>query len=127
MAPIPAPLNLTLAAIAAAIEADQEDWESVGIPAGLIGTECDRALWYEFRRASPQEQITWRKRRIFERGNIEEDRLLELLSLIGCEVSEQQARVRDVGGHLRGKIDAEALGIPEAPSTVHVIECKSSK
>ncbi|MBO9194359.1 oxidoreductase [Rhizobium sp. 16-449-1b] len=73
------------------------------------------------------EEIDWKKRRIFERGNIEEDRLLDLLRLVGCEVWGQQDRVRAAGGHLRGKIDGRVLGLIEAPKTEHVVECKSAK
>lgn len=127
MVAIPKPQLLTLTKIQAALESDNDDWESVGVPAGEIGTECDRAVWMAFRRTSVPETITWRKRRIFERGNIEEERLLDLLRLIGCEVTEQQARVRGAGGHLRGKIDGQATNIPDAPVTEHVVECKSSK
>lgn len=127
MTPIPKPQLVTLTRIQQALEADNDDWESVGVPAGEIGTECDRAVWLAFRRASVPEVITWRKRRIFERGNIEEERLLDLLRLIGCEVTEQQTRVRGAAGHLRGKIDGQALDLPDAPKTLHVVECKSSK
>lgn len=127
MAPLPTPTPATLRAIQAAIEDREADWESVGVPAGEIGVECDRAIWLAFRRASVPEEISWRKRRIFERGNIEEDRLLDLLRLIGCEVTEQQGRVRAAGGHLRGKIDGQVIGLPEAPVKMHVVECKSSK
>lgn len=127
MPPIPRPTPSTQRAIQDALESSEQDWESVGVPAGEIGVECDRAVWLAFRRASVPEVITWRKRRIFERGNIEEERLLDLLRLVGIEVSEQQTRVRGAGGHLRGKIDGQALGIKEAPATIHVVECKSSK
>jgi hypothetical protein len=127
MAPIPKPTPSTSRAIHAALEAGHEDWESVGVPAGDIGVECDRAIWLAFRRCSKQEDIDWRKRRIFERGNIEEDRLLDLLRLIGCEVWGQQDKVRACGGHLRGKIDGRVLGLREAPKTEHVVECKSMK
>jgi hypothetical protein len=127
MAPIPRPTPSTLLAIQDALESQGDDWESIGVPAGDIGVECDRAIWLAFRRASVPEVITWQKRRIFERGNLEEERLLDLLRLIGCEVSEQQARVRGAGGHLRGKIDGQAIGLPEAPGKMHVVECKSSK
>jgi len=112
MAPIPKPTPSTLRAIQRALEAGHDDWESVGVPAGDVGVE-----W----------EIDWRKRRIFERGNIEEDRLIDLLRLIGCEVWGQQDKVRAAGGHLRGKIDGRALGIIEAPMTEHIVECKSSK
>lgn len=127
MVPLPKPQLSTLTRIQAALEADHDDWESVGVSAGEIGTECDRAIWLAFRRTSVPEQITWRKRRIFERGNIEEERLLDLLRLIGCEVTDQQARVRGAGGHLRGKIDGQVTGLPDASKTEHVVECKSSK
>ena len=127
MAPLPKPRASTLRAIQRALEEGHGDWESVGVPAGNIGWECDRQIWLAFRRASVPEFIDWRKRRIFERGNIEEERLLDLLRLIGCEVTGQQERVRAAGGHLRGKIDGRAYGLPEAPKTEHLIECKSSK
>ncbi|PKA40425.1 oxidoreductase [Rhizobium sullae] len=127
MVPLPKPTPSTQRAVQDALESQGDDWESVGVPAGDIGVECDRAIWLAFRRASVPEKITWRKRRIFERGNIEEERLLDLLRLIGCEVWGQQDRVRAAGGHLRGKIDGQALGIKEAPKAVHIVECKSAK
>lgn len=127
MTPIPPQQLATLTAIQVALEAGHDDWESIGVPAGEIGVECDRAIWLAFRRASIPEHIDWRKRRIFERGNIEEERLLDLLAMIGCEVTDQQAKVRGAGGHLRGKIDAQAIGLPDAPKTEHVVECKSAK
>jgi hypothetical protein len=127
MPPIPATISATQRAIQSALETGHDDWESVGISAGDIGMECDRALWLAFRRASVPETIDWRKRRIFERGNIEEERLLDLLRLVGCEVWGEQDRVRAAGGHLRGKIDGRALGIKEAPATEHIVECKSAK
>lgn len=127
MPPIPKPTPSTLRAIHTKLEEGHDDWESVGVSAGNIGMECDRELWLTFRRASKPEEINWRKRRIFERGNIEEERLLDLLRLVGCEVWGAQDRVRAAGGHLRGKIDGRALGIIEAPKTEHIVECKSAK
>lgn len=127
MAPIPRITPSTQRAVQDALESQGDDWESVGVPAGDIGVECDRAIWLSFRRASVPEVITWRKRRIFERGNIEEERLLDLLRMVGVTVWGEQDRVRAVGGHLRGKIDGRALGLLEAPKTEHVVECKSAK
>ncbi|QWY83265.1 putative exonuclease RecB type protein [Rhizobium phage RHph_X2_25] len=127
MAPIPKPTPSTLRLIQKKLEEDNDQWESVGVPAGDIGLECDRAMWLAFRRASVSEEITWRKRRIFERGEIEEERLLDLLRLAGCEVWGQQDRVRAAGGHLRGKIDGRVLGLLEAPKKEHIVECKSAK
>lgn len=127
MVPIPRPTPSTLRAIHEAITKGYDDWESVGVPAGEIGVECDRAIWLAFRRASQQEEITWQKRRIFERGNIEEERLLDLLRLVDCEVWGEQDRVRAAGGHLRGKIDGRVRGLLEAPAKEHIVECKSAK
>ncbi|RWO08209.1 oxidoreductase [Mesorhizobium sp.] len=127
MAPLPKPTPSTLRAIQEAIVEGHDDWESVGVPAGDIGVECDRAIWLAFRRSSRPETIDWKKRRIFERGNIEEERLLDLVRLIGCDVWGEQDKVRAAGGHLRGKIDGRTIGLPEAAKTEHIIECKSSK
>lgn len=127
MAPLPPMQLATLTAIQRALESGHDDWESLGVPAGDIGVECDRQLWLAFRRASAPEVIDWRKRRIFERGNIEEERLLDLLRAIGCTVTDQQQKVRAAGGHLRGKIDGRAFDLPDGPKTEHLIECKSAK
>lgn len=127
MAPLPKVTPSTLRAVQAGLEANGDEWESVGVPAGDIGVECDRAIWLAFRRASVPEVITWKKRRIFERGNIEEERLLDLLRMVGVTVWGEQDRVRACGGHLRGKIDGRALGLLEAPAKEHIVECKSAK
>lgn len=127
MPKLPPLITPTLAAIHKSLEADQTNWESVGISAGEISMECERALWFTFRRASVKERIGWKQKRIFERGNIEEERLLALLRIAGVEVWGEQDRVRAAGGHLRGKIDGRGLGLLEAPKTEHVIECKSAK
>src|ERR1700744_3897651 len=111
------PPNSTRASIFRAYEQARSSYEPVGINVGDLGHECDRKLWFDFRRASPAEQIEGRKLRIFDTGDIEERRILDDLRAIGCTISNEQERVRFVGGHVRGKIDAEALGVPEAPKT----------
>lgn len=126
MAPIPKPESSTVRAIYAAYEATNESWDSWGISVGELGAECDRSLFYTFRWSSPQEEVTGRKVRIFRRGDLEELRLIEDLERIGVEVFGQQDRIRLVSGHVRGKIDGRAIGIPEAPVTEHLCEFKSS-
>lgn len=126
MAPLPPMTPRTTKSIFAAYEAARRSYEAIGINIGEIGNECDRALWYSFRRASPPEAIEGRKLRLFETGNIEETRILADLRAIGCEVYGEQSKIRFVGGHVRGKIDALATGVPEAPVRVHLVECKSS-
>lgn len=126
MAPLPALTSATVRAIYAAYEADNESWDSLGISVGELGTECDRALFYSFRWATPVERVEGRIVRIFRRGDLEEQRLIEDLERIGVEVFGFQDKIRLVSGHVRGKIDGRATGIPEAPITEHLCEFKSS-
>lgn len=130
MAPIPKPTASTVRAIYAAYEARNEQRDGKTIPVSQLAEECDRKLWYDFRWASPHENIQGRTLRIFETGNLEEERWIENLRMIGCEVVDKddrgnQVRVEACGGHVGGYLDAEILGLPEAPKTWHVGEIKS--
>lgn len=126
MAPIPRPTSPTVAAIYKAYEAANKHYDSLGISVGEIGTECDRALWYNLRWASAPEEIDGRKLSIFRTGDRWEDVMVADLERIGVEVWGQQDRIRLVAGHVRGKCDGKALGVPEAPKTEHLCEFKSS-
>ncbi len=106
------------------------------IPAGKVGTECLRALYYKFRWASPLQEIDGRTARIFQTGEIEEDRLIGELEDAGLIVVDedikfdkngkpQQIGVSFADGHGFGWLDGEIAGIPEAPKKVHVLELKS--
>lgn len=76
-----------------------------------IGSLCARQLWYKFRWVKTQR---WPAHmlRLFNRGNLEEFRIIEWLREIGCTVDEidpatnKQFRVSDIHGHLGGSIDA---------------------
>ncbi len=125
MAPIPPIQPSTVRAIYQAYEDSNEAYDGYGISVGELGTECDRALWYSFRWASAPERVDGRKVRIFRRGDIEEQRLIDDLEAIGVEVFGQQDRIRLVFGHVRGKCDAKLRGLPEAPATEHLAEFKS--
>lgn len=126
MAPIPKPQSSTVTQIYRAYEAANEHWDSLGISVGEIGTECDRALWYALRWASQREEIDGRKLSIFRTGDRWEEVLVDDLRAIGVEVWGQQDRIRLVSGHVRGKCDGKAVGLPEAPKTEHLCEFKSS-
>ncbi|MCG7507087.1 oxidoreductase [Mesorhizobium retamae] len=126
MAPIPRPTPSTVAAIYAAYEAANEHYDSLGISVGESGTECDRALWYTFRWISAREHIDGRKLSIFRTGDRWEEVLVSDLERIGVEVYGQQDRIRLADGHIRGKCDGKAMGVPEAPKTEHLCEFKSS-
>lgn len=51
----------------------------------LIGDECQRKLWYGFRWAG-QQKPSPRVKRLFNRGHLEEERFVDYLRGIGCEV-----------------------------------------
>lgn len=130
MAPLPKPTASTVRAIYQAYEDNNVEREGRSISVSTLAEECDRKLFYDFRWASPQEKIPGRTLRIFETGNIEESRWIENLRMIGCEVVDRDERgnqimVEACGGHVRGYLDSEILGLPEAPTTIHVGEIKS--
>jgi hypothetical protein len=126
MAPIPKPTASTVRSIYHAYEQANEHYDGLGINVGDIGEECDRAIWFGFRWASRQEEIDGRKLSIFRTGDRWEEVLVSDLQAIGVDVYGQQDRIRLVGGHVRGKCDGKAIGIPEAPATEHLCEFKSS-
>lgn len=135
MAPIPKPQASTVRAIYAAYEARNEQRDGKTIPASQIAEECARKLFYDFRWTTPHEVIQGRTLRIFETGNREEERWIENLRMIGCDVvdtetdprtgRERQIRIDICRGHVGGYLDSEILGLPEAPKTWHVGEIKS--
>lgn len=130
MAPLPKPTASTVSAIYRAYEATNEQRDGRSISVSTLAEECERKLFYDFRWASPHEAIPGRTLRIFETGNIEEERWVENLRMIGCEVVDREANGKQImveacGGHVRGYLDSEILGLPEAPKTIHVGEIKS--
>jgi hypothetical protein len=130
VAPLPKPTASTVRAIYKAYEDNSESRDGRSISVSTLAEECERKLYYDFRWVSPQEQINGRTLRIFESGNIEEERWIENLRMIGCEVVDRdddgkQIMVEACGGHVRGYLDSEILGLPESPKTIHVGEIKS--
>jgi hypothetical protein len=98
--------------------------------ASIIGKECRRALWYDFRWATKAAFIG-RILRLFESGNREEFRVLVDLKNAGVTVHEKdpetgkQFQFKDLAGHFSGSMDAAMQGLEEAPKTWHVGECKT--
>jgi len=130
MVAIPQRTATTVGAIYAAYEANNKPRDGRSIPVSQLAEECERKLWYEFRWATDHEHIPGRTLRIFETGTVEETRWIENLRMIGCEVVDlddggKQIMVTACGGHVRGYMDSEILGLPEAPRTWHVGEIKS--
>ncbi|UXN70934.1 PD-(D/E)XK nuclease family protein [Devosia neptuniae] len=131
MTPLPTPISPTVSAIYAAYEASRDNYEGRTISIGTLAEECERALFYSFRWASEPEQFEGQRLRLFATGLVEEDRVIADLRAIGCEVVDvdestgRQITVTACGSHVRGKLDAEIVGLPEAPSKIHVGEFKS--
>lgn len=130
MAPLPPRPEPTIEAIYASYEADAGDGRRDHLGASLIGKECERALWYDFRWAT-RDRFPGRILRLFETGQLEEARLVRNLRRTGATVLEvdpdtgRQWRVEAHGGHFAGSLDAVALGLLEAPKTWHLVEFKT--
>ena len=94
--------------------------------ASILGTECDRQLWYQFHHPKPVDDP--RVQRIFDLGNILEDYMIKLLKESGIEVWDVDADGEQFGfidEEVAGHCDGVAQGFPE--STVpHLLEFKSA-
>ena len=90
-----------------------------------IGHSCDRHLWYQLRWAH-KNFIPSKLLRIFERGDLEEERIVRLLEKIGCLVEGRQYSISDFGGHFGGHIDGLVTGVPGAEKTTHLLEIKTA-
>lgn len=90
--------------------------------ASVIGGKCPRAIWYGFHWMK-KPKFNARLLRLFNRGHLEEGRLIALLLTIGVQVYQQDAngkqfRISDAGGHFGGSGDGVAVGIPDLPPNV---------
>lgn len=100
--------------------------------ASMIGSNCSRYLWYTFRGCT-RESFSGRLYRLFERGDLEEIRMVKDLRDIGCTIRDvdpntgEQFEISDVAGHFSGHMDGCGLGIPTAPESWHVLEFKTAK
>ena len=130
MAPLPPPPTPTLDAIYAAYVAEADDGFRDHLGASIIGKDCERALWYDFRWLT-RRAFTGRMLRLFDTGKREEDRLVRDLRRTGATVLDtdpetgRQWQVAALGGHFGGSLDAVAIGLQEAPKTWHVVEFKT--
>ncbi len=102
-----------------AYEGRKDDFRS-HLGASMIGRECPRELWYNFHWAKAPS-FEGRMLRLFNRGHLEEPRLVAMLQMIGCQVWSQddhgnQFRISDVGGHFGSAVDAVIGGCPDLPS-----------
>ena len=130
MAELPVISCPTRDAIFAAYEADAGDGFRSHLGASLIGKDCERALWYDFRWVTRSDH-PGRLLRLFETGQLEESRLVLNLRRTGATVLEvdpdtgRQFQVKAHGGHFGGSLDGVAINLLEAPKTWHVLEFKT--
>lgn len=107
-----------------------EDGVRSHLGASIVGQECDRALAYDWmwasaepprgRKNEPQPDAEARMLRLWNRGHLEEGRLIALLLAAGVQVYQQdsegnQFRIAAFGGHFGGSLDGIAMGCPDLP------------
>lgn len=97
----------------------KQDEHRTHLGASMIGRQCGRELWYGFHWASTST-VEPRMRRLWNRGHLEEGRMVALLLLIGVRVWQldpqgNQFRMKGHGGHYGGSLDAVLEGIPDVP------------
>jgi len=100
---------------------ERESWRSKNIGMSRIASECERALWYQWRWAG-EPVFSARTLRRFKTGDIYEDRLIAELKEAGFEVLHINPRATSekkqysaywYGGLLSGKMDAFVRSTPE--------------
>jgi hypothetical protein len=130
MAPSPARPQSTRDAIFAFYESRQDSGYREHLGASLIGTACERALWFSFRWAT-RAHHSGRLLRLFDRGQMEETRFASALRSIGVKVmtvdpdTGAQWVCRARSGHFGGSADAVIYGAPEAPEEWAICEMKT--
>jgi len=105
-------------------EYKHEEYKGAIVGASAVGTQCKRALWYKIRKIDSGKKLEGRIIRLFNRGHIEELRVLALLDLIGIVIESTQASKLD--GILGGTCDTIARGFPEFGGSASV-EIKTHK
>ena len=91
--------------------------------ASQAGFHCDRALWLSFRWVYIKEPPA-NVKRIFRRGQNEENTVIQDLKNCKFDVFDMQKRVY-FDSHFSGSIDGIICGIPESPEKKHVLEIKT--
>jgi len=94
--------------------------------ASMLGHPCDRWLWLSFRWAVI-EKFPGRILRLFRRGQMEEQTIIEDLRSAGMVFQELDGQARvDFGSHVSGSIDGIIeSGVPDAPKARHIAEFKT--
>ncbi len=119
------PAEKTLMALDDKIVEKAEGSHRNHLGASIIGDSCSRKLWHIFRWAKDVKHSA-RLYRLFNRGHLEEIRIVEWLKDAGIQVWEvdgegNQFRISDCGGHFGGSLDGVGLGIPDLPEGIYVL------
>lgn len=85
-------------------------YKSYTLSPSLIGHECKRYIFYNFRWMAPEEIITPRMKRLFSRGDDEEARFHRLIEKIGfkriiADNKRGQHKIEALNGHFKGYAD----------------------
>lgn len=124
-------------AIAEQIKTDVDEWcikeftdeHRNHLGASVIGKECAREVWYDFRWVK-YEIFNARMLRLFNRGKMEEELFIKWLRGIGCQVWEvdqqtgKQFRIYGVNGHYGGSLDSGGI-LPYLPDMPILMEFKT--
>ena len=107
-----------------------EDGHRTHLGASLLGDECARAIYYNFRWVT-KSNFDGRLIRLFNRGHLEEGRIIACLLMLGAQVYQQDAngqlfRISWADGLAGGSGDGVAVGIPDlASNTSCLLEFKT--
>jgi hypothetical protein len=113
------------------IESAMESGEVLQIPRPYLGfsglgNKCKKKIWMDFRWMY-RNSVSKRIARIWERGDLEEARVIRDLEAAGMIVTDTQKTLVDNTGHSRGHIDGIVHNVPGAEKTPHLLEIKTMK
>lgn len=108
--------------------AETEDSMRSHLGASILGDSCHRKIFFQWRWAD-SEPFSGRMLRLFETGQLYEERFVKLLQLVGAIVythmpDGKQFKVSAHGGHMGGSCDGVAVNLPDLPEPV-LLEMKT--
>lgn len=116
--------NFSIAALIDAHHAKTIEPPRHHLGCSIIGHHCERYIWLTFRGFSAP--VPGRVRRIFRRGQREEETVIADLSAIGCEFGGRIKVKFSAVPHLQGETDETIIrGLSGATKTPHVLEIKT--
>ena len=99
---------------------------------GAVGEECERKLWYQFRRVAPAI-FSAKALKGFDDGHATEALVVARLKAVpGIDLldtdpaTSNQWKFLDLQGHFMGFADGKISGLFQAPKTEHIFEVKCS-